>query len=137
MNTGNLLLLSGLFSSLLLQAQTSPNIVFILADDWGWTDWQMNGGPLGSTMYETPNLNKLASEGVSFSQAYATPLCSPSRAALLTGKYPGARLHMHQAITGDSKPNPILPSTASANVKTLFPESSDHLVNEEIRNNFV
>ena len=126
-----------LINSLLIPGMVSatdirPNIVFILADDWGWTDWQMNKDKYGSTYYETPNLNKLASQGVYFNQAYATPLSSPSRAALLTGKYPGARLRMHQAITGDSKPNPILPTTAAANVKTLFPESSDHLANEEI-----
>ncbi len=113
-------------------AQNRPNIVFILADDWGWTDWQMNGNPLGSTFYETPNLNQLASEGMVFSQAYATPLCSPSRAALLTGKYPGARLHIHQAITGASRFNPILPDTMRANIKTCVPESADHLALEEI-----
>jgi arylsulfatase A len=124
----NSLLLPGVVSA----SDNRPNIVFILADDWGWTDWQMNGDKNGSTFYETPNLNKLASEGVCFSQAYATPLSSPTRAALLTGKYPGARLHMHQAITGDSKPNPILPSIAASNVKTLFPESKNHLPIEEI-----
>jgi arylsulfatase A len=109
-----------------------PNIVFILADDWGWTDWQMNGDPNGSTFYETPNLNKLAQEGVFFSQAYATPLCSPSRAALLTGKYPGARFSLFQAITGNSVPNPTLPATAGENKKTCFPESRDNLPLDEI-----
>jgi arylsulfatase A len=127
------LLISGLICTNLISAtEKKPNIVFILADDWGWTDWQMNGDKSGSTFYETPNLNKLASEGVCFSQAYATPLSSPSRAALLTGKYPGARLHMHQAITGASKANPILPESARPNLKTCFPESKSHLALEEI-----
>ena len=127
------LLISGLICTSLANAsEKKPNIIFILADDWGWTDWQMNGDKFGSTFYETPNLNKLASQGVYFSQAYATPLSSPSRAALLTGKYPGARLHMHQAITGASKPNPILPESARPNLKTCFPESSSHLALEEI-----
>jgi arylsulfatase A-like enzyme len=111
---------------------SQPNIIFILADDWGWTDWQMNGNEYGSTFYETPNLNKLANDGIVFTQAYATPLCSPSRAALLTGKFPGARFHMHQAITGASVQEPVLPSVLSATQKTCFPESRNHLPLEEI-----
>ena len=62
-----------------------PNIVVLLVDDMGWADW--GGG--GSTFYETPNLDKLAARGVTFTNAYANcPVCSPSRAALLTGRYP-------------------------------------------------
>lgn len=113
-------------------ASNKPNIIFILADDWGWTDWQMNGGEYGSDLYETPNLNKLASEGIYFSQAYATPLSSPSRAAFMTGKYPGARLHMHQAITGNSVFNPIIPKEDKPWKKTCFPQSLNHLPLEEI-----
>ena len=121
--------------SLILVAQLrakSPNIIFIMADDWGWTDWERNGHPYGSTFYETPYLNQLAQEGMMFEQAYAHPLCSPSRAALMSGKYPGARLHMHQAITGASVPNPQLPEVMAGNQKTCFPESSDHLSLDEI-----
>ncbi|TXF83900.1 sulfatase-like hydrolase/transferase [Neolewinella aurantiaca] len=68
------------------------NIVFILADDFGITDAQgyaarfTNSKPT-ETFYETPNLNRLMAEGVSFSQAYATQLCSPTRAGILSGKY--------------------------------------------------
>jgi arylsulfatase A len=116
----------------LLYSQEKPNIIFIMADDWGWTDWQMNGDPNGSTFYETPNLNKLAQQGVYFSQAYAMPLCSPSRASLMTGKYSGARLQLHQAITGASVNEPTIPARANANVKTLFPESRSHLPLAEI-----
>ena len=65
-----------------------PNIVFILMDDMGWRDL----GCAGSTFYETPNLDRLASQGMMFTQAHAAcPVCSPTRASLLTGKYP-ARL---------------------------------------------
>ncbi len=62
-----------------------PNIVFILADDLGAHDTHC----FGSTYYETPNIDRLASRGVKFSQAYAaSPLCSPTRASILTGLYP-------------------------------------------------
>jgi arylsulfatase A-like enzyme len=65
-----------------------PNIIFILIDDMGWRDLSC----YGSQFYETPNIDRLAAEGMSFSQAYAAcPVCSPTRASLLTGKYP-ARL---------------------------------------------
>ena len=62
-----------------------PNIVLILADDLGYTDL----GVYGSSFYETPNLDRLASQGVRFISAYAAcPVCSPTRASLLTGQYP-------------------------------------------------
>ena len=61
------------------------NVVVFVVDDMGWADW--TGG--GSTYYETPNLERLAASGMTFTDAYAAcPVCSPSRAALLTGKYP-------------------------------------------------
>ena len=62
-----------------------PNIIFILLDDYGYTDL----GCYGSNFYETPNIDRLANEGVLFTSAYAAcPVSSPTRAALLTGKYP-------------------------------------------------
>lgn len=62
-----------------------PNFVFILVDDLGWRDL----GRYGSEFYETPNLDRLAEEGMSFTDAYAAcPVCSPTRASILTGKYP-------------------------------------------------
>ena len=61
-----------------------PNIVFIMADDLGWKDL----GFMGSTYYETPHLDRLAAEGMVFSQAYAAAAnCAPSRASLMTGTY--------------------------------------------------
>jgi len=75
------------------------NFVFILIDDMGWADVGYNG----STFYRTPNIDKLAGQGMVFSDAYAAcPLCSPTRASILTGRSP-ARLHMHSAITARTK----------------------------------
>ncbi|WP_201767039.1 sulfatase [Novipirellula maiorica] len=62
--------------------QAKPNIVFILADDLGWQDV----GFMGSRYFETPHLDALAEQSVVFDQAYMYPTCSPSRAAILTGK---------------------------------------------------
>lgn len=62
-----------------------PNILFILIDDLGWRDLTC----YGSSFYETPHLDRLATEGMLFTDAYAAcPVCSPTRASLLTGKYP-------------------------------------------------
>lgn len=62
-----------------------PNILFIFLDDMGWKDL----GCTGSTFYETPNIDRLARGGMVFPNAYAAcPVCSPSRASYLTGKYP-------------------------------------------------
>lgn len=64
---------------------SKPNILFILADDFGWRD----PGCFGSTFHQTPNLDKLAARGVRFTQAYAAnPLCSPTRSSILTGLWP-------------------------------------------------
>ncbi|TZF82255.1 sulfatase [Pedobacter sp. BS3] len=61
------------------------NVVFFLVDDMGWTDIAING----SKFYETPNIDRFAKENVRFTQAYAAcHVCSPSRASMLTGKYP-------------------------------------------------
>ena len=76
---------------------TKPlNIVLIVADDMGWNQV----GYHGSAYYETPNIDRLARAGVQFHHAYsAAPICSPTRAALMTGKAP-ARLHMTDYIPG-------------------------------------
>ena len=67
-------------------ASERPNIVFILIDDMGWKDL----GCMGSSYYQTPRIDALANEGVLFDQAYAcAPVCSPSRGAILSGKFPG------------------------------------------------
>lgn len=70
-------------------AKNRPNVLFILADDLSWSDLACYGHPY----HETPNLDRLASEGMRFTDAYApAPICSATRAAILTGKTP-ARLH--------------------------------------------
>jgi len=77
-------------------AKEKPNIVFILVDDLGWADL----GCYGSSFYETPNLDRLAKEGMRFTDAYAAaPVCSPTRASILTGKYP-ARLGITDWLPG-------------------------------------
>lgn len=64
-----------------------PNIIFFLVDDLGWADTE----PYGSKFYETPNIKKLAQEGMLFTQAYAAnPVCSPTRASIMSGKYPSS-----------------------------------------------
>ena len=81
-----------------------PNIILFFVDDLGWTDL----GCYGSDLYETPSIDKLATEGMKFTNAYsACTVCSPSRAAIMTGKYP-ARLHLTDWISGYKPPNPKL-----------------------------
>ncbi|MHC4986533.1 MAG: sulfatase-like hydrolase/transferase, partial [Planctomycetota bacterium] len=76
-----------------------PNIVFILLDDMGWRDIACNG----SEFYETPNVDRLASQGMSFTNAYAAcPVCSPTRASIMTGKYP-ARVGITNYIPGEER----------------------------------
>lgn len=83
-------------SLLAAPAKEKPNIVFILADDLGWADL----GCYGSTFHETPNLDRLAKAGMRFTDAYAAaPVCSPTRASILTGKSP-ARLHITDWLPG-------------------------------------
>jgi arylsulfatase A-like enzyme len=77
-----------------------PNFVFFLIDDLGWKDL----GCYGSEFYETPNIDRLAQEGMLFTDAYAAcPVCSPTRASIMTGKYP-ARLGITQWIGGSDEP---------------------------------
>mgnify|MGYP001185771705 CR=1 FL=1 len=66
-----------------------PNIIVILADDLGWNDISFYGGGVGGGAVQTPNIDRIAAEGVHFSNGYAgNATCAPSRAALLTGRYP-------------------------------------------------
>lgn len=76
------------------------NIVFILADDLGWNQIGFNG----TEFYETPNIDKIASQGMIFTNAYAAAsICSPTRASIMTGKNP-ARLHITDYIPGSPYP---------------------------------
>jgi len=77
-----------------------PNVIFILMDDLGWADL----GCYGSKFYETPNIDRLAAEGMRFTNAYsACPVCSPTRASVLTGRYP-ARIGLTDWIPGHHFP---------------------------------
>jgi len=93
--------------------QRRPNIIFILADDLGWRDTSV----YGSNFYETPNIDRLAARGMRFTQAYAAaPICSPTRASILTGLYP-ARL-------GFTTPAGHLPQVILE--QTLSPKAQPH-----------
>ena len=95
-----------------------PNVIVFLLDDMGWTDL----GCYGSDLYETPNIDRLAKEGVKFTNAYAAcTVCSPTRAALLTGKYP-ARLHITDWIPGSTR----------ANAKLAVPDWTMYLPRTEV-----
>lgn len=90
--------LSALGAAPVVAQSRRPNVVFILIDDYGWTDTSYNG----STFYETPNIDGLARSGMTFTDGYsASPVCSPTRAAIMTGKYP-ARLHVTAHLQGAS-----------------------------------
>lgn len=93
-----------------------PNIVIFLIDDLGWGDL----GCYGDTFHQTPNIDELAHDGLKFTNAYAgAPVCSPSRACILTGQAP-ARLHLTQWIPGSSFPNK----------KLLGPPTPNHLASQ-------
>lgn len=93
----NLWAVSALLALAVLPAPAQPpNFVLILADDLGWTDL----GCYGSDFHETPRIDQLAAEGLRFTDAYAAcQSCSPTRASILTGRYP-ARLHLTDWIPG-------------------------------------
>ncbi|QDU60380.1 Arylsulfatase [Planctomycetes bacterium Pan216] len=110
--------LGGTTSALRAAESTKPpNIVFILADDQG----QHQIGRYGNSFYETPNVDGLAAEGMLFTDAYAAaPTCSPTRASIMTGKYP-ARLHLTEYI----------PGREPANRRLLTPKWTKHLPESE------
>jgi arylsulfatase A-like enzyme len=83
----------------MLPGMAKPNFVLILIDDLGWMDL----GCYGSGFYETPHLDRLAAEGMRFTDAYAAcPVCSPTRASMLTGKYP-ATVQVTNYIAGQAR----------------------------------
>lgn len=91
-----------------LDTPKKPNIIFILADDLGYMDLACYGNPYN----ETPHLNALAQNGVRFTQAYAaSTVCSPSRAAIMTGLHP-ARLKLTNFLVGNrtEEDSPLLPA---------------------------
>lgn len=95
-----------------------PNVIVILVDDMGWRDL----GCQGSGFYETPNVDRLAASGMRFTNGYsACTVCSPTRAAMMTGQYP-ARLHITDWIAGHERPH----------AKLLPPDWTKHLPLETV-----
>src|SRR5215472_16338842 len=87
-----------LVSSSPSRAETKPNVVLIISDDQGWTDY----GFMGHKQVQTPHLDKLASQSLVFRRGYVpSSLCCPSLASIITAKYP----HQHK-ITGNDPPTP-------------------------------
>ncbi len=109
-----------------LAVAAPPNVVLFLVDDMGW----MDSGAYGSQYYETPNIDRLAKRGMLFTDAYsANPLCSPTRASILTGKYP-ARIGLTTA-AGHLPPRPAdaprYAEKAPPERPILMPESLHYL----------
>ncbi|MBI5773149.1 MAG: sulfatase [Verrucomicrobia bacterium] len=106
-------------------AARKPNVIVFLVDDMGWMDC----GAYGSKYYETPNMDRFAPRAMRFTDAYAQPLCSPTRASLLTGKY--STRHGITSATGHQPPQPaghkFLPETAAPNAPMLTPESKNFM----------
>ena len=107
-----------------------PNIVFVLIDDMGWMDSTL----YGSRYYETPHIDRLARRGMRFTDAYAaSPLCSPTRASILTGKYP-CRFGITTP-AGHLPPlpdEPLMKDSAPPWVKMVTPRSRRYLPLEEV-----
>ncbi|MFT5905122.1 MAG: arylsulfatase A-like enzyme [Cryomorphaceae bacterium] len=117
------------FSSTQLKSEPTKaepmNVVFILADDLGWADTSLFGK---TELYETPNLERLAKRGMLFSRSYASPLCSPTRAAILTGQTNlrnGSTTPAHHL--GVERLKPVLRKNAPLHEKAIIPESVTRL----------
>lgn len=103
------------------ESNRQPNVVFILADDLGWSDTTLFGN---TRFYKTPNIERLAARGMTFTRAYsASPLCSPTRASILTGLSPARHgitspsCHL-PTVTLQAIPKPTGPPDAKATVLT-------------------
>lgn len=110
-------------------AQSKPNIIFFMVDDMGWMDSEI----YGSAYYETPNVTRLAKMGKRFTRAYAAnPLCSPTRASILTGKHPG-RFRLTTP-AGHLPPNPnadLAPVKGQPWMKVAAPKTRTYMPLEE------
>ena len=108
----------------IVNVDARPNFVFFLVDDLGWTDL----GCFGSSFYETPNIDRLAAAGMRFTSAYAAcPVCSPTRASIMTGKFP-VRVNITDYIAPDGGNQP---EKWKRNTKLLPAHYSDRLALEE------
>jgi len=104
------------------------NIVFILADDLGWKDLSC----YGSDFFETPNIDKLAQKGILFTNAYAaSPLCSPTRASILTGQDPGRlRFTTPRGHVAEVVLNPEERNSGPSHYKAAEPQTRTRLPND-------
>ena len=105
-------------STLSVASEKRPNVIFILADDLGWTDLHCQG----SRYYETPNIDRLAAQGMRFTDGYSCgPNCQPTRAALMTGQY-GPRTGIYTVGPTSRFNTSMRPLIPVANVLELAPE---------------
>ena len=108
-----------------MSAARRPNIVLFLVDDMGWLD----SGVYGSKYYETPHMDRLATQAMRFTDAYALPLCSPSRASILTGQY--SSRHRVTSASGHRPPAPAgaspYPAKAGPGRRLLYASSRNCL----------
>jgi arylsulfatase A-like enzyme len=95
-----------------------PNIIYIMADDMGFADL----GCYGRKDYNTPNLDKLAAQGVKFMNAYATaPVCTPTRVAFMTGRYPArTEVGLHEPLEWSTKDSLLGLSPETPSIATLM-----------------
>ncbi len=107
------------------ESKPRPNVVLFLVDDMGW----MDSSVYGSQYYRTPNMERLAKQSMRFTDAYALPLCSPTRASIMTGQY--SSRHGITSATGHLPPQPpnfqFLPETAPPNRPLRMPISKNYL----------
>jgi arylsulfatase A-like enzyme len=119
----NILLLTSIFffQTLTAQKDTRPNIIYIMADDLGYADLSC----YGRKDYQTPNLDKLCSQGIKFMNAYAAaPVCTPTRVSFYTGRYP-ARLAvgLYEPLEGNSKDSLVGLSPETPSIGNLLKRS--------------
>ena len=108
------------------QSPKKPNVLFILVDDLGWKDL----GCYGSSFYETPNIDLLASQSYRFTNAYSSnPVCSPTRASIMTGKHP-SRIGITDWITSENPPSELW-NKLRKNQKLIQPKNKHALPLEE------
>ncbi|MEM6689477.1 MAG: sulfatase [Planctomycetota bacterium] len=108
-----------------IDAAEKPNVILFLVDDMGW----MDSTPYGSKFYETPNMERFAKQSMRFTDAYALPLCSPTRASILTGQY--SSRHGITSASGHQSPQPegleFMPATANPRQPLRMPISKNYL----------
>jgi arylsulfatase A-like enzyme len=99
-----------------------PNVILFLVDDMGWMDSE----PYGSQYYDTPNMQRLADQGMRFTRSYASPNCSPTRASILTGQYP-SRHGIWSAVGHQPPEEAKMPASGPPNRPVILPESRTFL----------